>query len=135
MIINNLLSIPIYEFQCDESLSEEIYNQVLVSSVFNKNINNKVADQDYFYNEKLFDWFDQCIDQIREIYFQSGVSLPITSCWANKSSKLEKHHTHKHGNSIISGIFYLTSHEKAETMFYYKNPFLRNHVRLYGKLH
>lgn len=123
MIINNLLSVPYYEFQCEEILTEEIYNQVLSSSVFVKNTTNRIADRDYFYNDKLFDWFDQCVDQVCKIYFQPGVSLPITSCWANKSSKLEKHHTHQHSNSVISGIFYLTTHNKAETVFYYKNPF------------
>jgi uncharacterized protein (TIGR02466 family) len=95
----------------------------VLSCDFIKNIVNKIADREHFYNEKLFDWFDQCIDQVCKIYFQNEISLPITSCWVNKSSKLEKHHTHQHSNAVISGIFYLTTHEKAETIFYYKNPF------------
>jgi uncharacterized protein (TIGR02466 family) len=122
MIINNLLSIPVYEFWCEESLTEEIYNQS-ISSVFFKNISNKISDRDHFYNKKLFDWFDQCTDQVCKIYFKDSISLPITSCWVNKSSKLENHHTHQHPNSVISGIFYLTTHDKAETVFFYKNPF------------
>jgi uncharacterized protein (TIGR02466 family) len=122
MIINHLLSVPFYEFRCDESLTDKIYNQAL-SSVFVKNIDNEIADRDHFYNKNLFDWFDQCIDQVCKIYFNDAISLPIVACWVNKSSKLEKHHTHLHSNSVISGIFYLTTHDKAETMFYYKNPF------------
>jgi uncharacterized protein (TIGR02466 family) len=122
MNIVNLLSIPIYEFYCDELLTEEIYNHA-VSSVFVKNTDNKIADRDRFYHEKLFEWFDQCVDQVSKIYYKDEISLPIVSCWVNKSSKLEKHHIHLHSNAVISGIFYLTTHEKAETMFYYKNPF------------
>lgn len=123
MQVNNLLSIPIYEFQCNDQLTEEIYNQAVLSK-FTDNMSNKISDREHYYNAKLFDWFDQCIDQVSKIYFLNEISLPIISCWINKSSKLEKHHTHHHPNSILSGIFYLTTHDKAETVFYYKNPYV-----------
>jgi uncharacterized protein (TIGR02466 family) len=122
MKINNLLSIPIYEFQCDEKLTEEIYNQSVLSK-FTDNISNKISDREHCYNAKLFEWFDQCIDQVSKLYFVDEISLPIITCWVNKSSKLEKHHVHNHPNSVLSGIFYLTTHDKAETVFYYKNPY------------
>jgi len=122
MKINNILSIPIYEFQCDENLTEEIYNQSILAK-FTDNISNKISDREHYYNSKLFEWFDQCIDQVSKIYFLDEISLPIVTCWINKSSKLEKHHVHHHPNSILSGIFYLTTHTKAETLFYYKNPY------------
>jgi uncharacterized protein (TIGR02466 family) len=122
MEVNNLLSIPIYEFQCDEKLSEEIYNQAVVSK-FTSNKTNKISDREHYYNANLFEWFDKCIDQVSKIYFLNEISLPIISCWINKTSKLEKHHSHQHPNSILSGIFYLTTHSKAETVFYYKNPY------------
>jgi uncharacterized protein (TIGR02466 family) len=122
MIVNNLLPIPIYEFQCDDQLTEEIYNQSILSK-FTDNMSNKISDSAHFYNARLFDWFDQCIDQVKQIYFIDEISLPIITCWVNKSSKLERHHTHHHPNSILSGIFYLTTHDKAETVFYYKNPY------------
>jgi len=123
MVINNLLSIPIYEFQCgDEVLIEDIISQVS-SLNFTKNKFNFLAAQDYYYNEKLFDWFDQCIGQVSELYFKDSLSLPITTCWVTKSSRTERHHIHHHPNSILSGIFYLTTHNKAETIFYYKNPY------------
>ena len=123
VIINNLLSIPIYEFQCqDELLIAKIIDQVLASN-FTKSQLNFLAAQDYYFDEKLFDWFDQCIAQVNKLYFKDGLSLPITTCWINKSSRTERHHIHTHQNSILSGILYLTSHKKAETVFYYKNPY------------
>jgi len=121
MIINNLLSVPIYEFQCNDQLTEEIYNQAILSK-FTDNFLNKISDT-HFYDSKLFEWFDQCIDQVCKIYFLNEISLPIVTCWVNKSSKLEKHHTHHHPNSVLSGIFYLTTHVKSETVFYYNNPY------------
>lgn len=124
MIINNLLSIPIYEFRCNEQLTEEIFNQAITSK-FTDNLSNKILEHDHFYHDELFDWFDQCIEQIKKIYFLDEISLPIVSSWINKSSKLERHHTHRHFSSIISGIFYLTSHDKAETVFYYENPYFK----------
>lgn len=124
MNINNLLSIPIYEFQCaDEILVEEVVKQA-TSRNFIKSSSNNISVNDHFYNSKLFDWFDQCIAQVGDMYYKDSVSLPIISCWVTKTSKLERHHTHSHPNSILSGIFYLTSHDKAETVFYYKNPYV-----------
>ena len=123
MIVNNLLPIPIYEFQLEnENLIEETYDQA-ISLDFSDNMLNKISDHSFFYHESMFEWFDQCIDQVKKIYFIDEVSLPIISSWVNKSSKLERHHIHRHPNSILSGIFYLTTHEKAETVFYYENPY------------
>jgi len=125
MIINNLLSVPIYEFQLEnEKLIEEIYNQA-VETEFIKNSSNMISDHKFFYHERLFDWFDQCIEQVKKIYFIDEISLPIVSSWFNKSSKLERHHIHRHPNSVLSGIFYLTSHDKSETIFYYDTPYFQ----------
>jgi hypothetical protein len=121
MKINNLLSIPIYEFQCDDQLTEDILNQAKTVAYY-ANAQNQISAT-HFYHDKLFAWFDQCIKQVSDIYFLDEVSLPIISCWINKSSPLERHHIHHHTNSVLSGVFYLTDHRKSETVFYYENPY------------
>jgi uncharacterized protein (TIGR02466 family) len=120
MIINNLLSVPIYEFQCDESLINEI-SLLAIEDIYRKNQNNTIT-HDNFYHEKLFDWLDECTEKVKKIYFLDSIKLEITNCWFNKSKKLEYHHYHRHPNSIVSGILYLTTHDSGETVFYHTNP-------------
>jgi hypothetical protein len=122
MKINNLISIPIYEFQCDISLTDEVCDEI-ENYDFTKNTKNSWAFTDMFYHEKLFEWFDQCLDQLSKKYFLDDVSLPIVSCWINRTKRNEYHHSHWHTNSIIAGVFYLTTHDSGKTVFYYEDPF------------
>lgn len=122
MKINNLISIPIYEFQCDDALTDDVYNEI-DNCKFEKNTKNYWAFGEMFYHEKLFEWFDQCLDQVSKKYFLDSISLPIVSSWVNRNKKNEYHHFHWHTNSIVVGIFYLTTHDSGETVFYYEDPF------------
>jgi uncharacterized protein (TIGR02466 family) len=120
MIINKLLSVPIYEFQCDESIIDKIYN-LAINEEFDSNTYNTISKKN-FYNEELYDWLDDCLEEVRKIYYVDSIKFKITNCWINKSNKLQYHHVHSHPNSIVSGILYLTTHNSGETVFYYDNP-------------
>jgi len=120
MIINNLLPVPFYEFQCNENLIDKIYNQAEKED-FHLNTNNKITKNN-FYHEELFKWLDECFEQVRKIYYIDSITLKIVNCWVNKSKKLEYHHVHNHPNTIVSGILYLTTHSSGETVFYHPNP-------------
>jgi len=121
MIINNLLPVPLYEFDYDLTLTDQVLDQAK-NQEFTNNTNNKISDKKNFYNQELFAWFRSCLNEVRGLYYIDTLSLEIISCWVNRSSKYEYHHPHFHPNSIVSGIFYLTDHEKGETVFYHENP-------------
>jgi uncharacterized protein (TIGR02466 family) len=120
MIINNVLSVPFYEFQCDEDLIDKIFSKA-VDETFLTNLKNSITKEN-FYQESLYDWLDSCVEEVRKIYYTDTIKLKITNCWFNKSKKMELHHVHNHPSSIISGILYLTTHNSGETVFYQQNP-------------
>lgn len=116
-----LFNLNIAKFTCDDTLTDDVLRQV-EKLEWRANKSNLVSQNDLFFHRELFDWFDLCLSQVhKEIGLPHDVKLPITSCWANKSNKLNAHHGHNHSNSIVSGIFYLSSHTSGATIFNYTN--------------
>jgi len=110
-----------YRFVCSDELTEKVLEKVKTLK-YKKNSLNQITCDDLLYDEELFDWFDSCLNKVKnQIGLPSNITIPITSCWANKSKKLMAHHKHNHPNSFISGIFYLTDHGCAPTIFYEQN--------------
>ena len=94
-----------------------------------KNFTNYSTATHQFFDTNMFSWFNSCIDIAKtDLGFPADVNLPITICWANKSTKLQNHHTHSHNNSFMSGIFYLTDGGAGgKTIFYFDNPWFNKH--------
>jgi hypothetical protein len=118
----NIFSINFYQFSCIDTLTNRILNKVKSLDW----IHNNVSSDDLFFDDELFLWFEECLDKVRkELGLSSDIKLPIISCRANKTSKLQAHHIRSCNNSFISGIFYLTDHDSSHTQFYYKNYWLQ----------
>lgn len=118
-------SLNFYEFSCDDKLTDRILS-IVEKNNWKTNVSNNVSNDDLFFDTELFDWFDSCLETVKDdLGFSQDISLPITSCWANKTNKLQAHHYHHHSNSFISGIFYLTSHSSSETVFSLPNFYLK----------
>jgi hypothetical protein len=121
-----VFNINFYKFTCDDSLTDQVLD-ILKEISWKRNASNLISTDDLFFHRDLFDWFDQCIlSTKKKIGIPDSVNLPITSCWANKTGKLSGHHKHIHSNSVISGIFYLTSHVSGETGFASPNYWLKD---------
>lgn len=119
--MENLEVCPIllYKFEAEENLVQEVLCEVQKIS-YDENKYNLIST-DLYFNSELLLWFDKCIDQVRSKQYPSVEKLVVTSCWVNKTVKLHQHHEHIHPNSLISGIFYLTSHDSGETIFLNKD--------------
>jgi hypothetical protein len=61
-------------------------------------------------------WVKDCLQQVGEAEEFGDYEYAITQSWGNWSNTGDWHHRHRHGNSILSGILYLTD-SKAETWF------------------
>lgn len=111
----------IYKFNADQVLTEKIYNQVKQLNF--KPVSTNHQTEDLYYDEELFNWFSICIRQVAtKLFLPKEIDLPIVACWANKTKKLETHHSHNHSNSFMSGIFYLTDHTNSgQTVFMMPN--------------
>lgn len=105
----------IYSFTASQELIDEVLLQVKKVE-YKKNTRN-LTSKEMFYNENLLTWFDKCVEELRSKIYINIEKLVITSCWANKTTKTQQHHTHTHPNSLISGVFYLTDHKSGNTNF------------------
>ena len=86
-----------------------------------ENATNKIIyANDNFYDEDLFLWFNECIDDLCDEQYIPDIRLVITECWVTHTQKFQKHHLHSHPNSIVSGIFYLDN-VRGTTDFYLPN--------------
>ena len=82
-----------------------------------KNDHNSISiDKNLFLNNPMFkDLRDHCslwvkfyADEIMKIDSKQA-QIYLTQSWANSTAKSEKHHSHHHPNSIISGVYYFNN--------------------------
>ena len=52
---------------------------------------------------------------------KNNLRLEITQSWLNLNRPGDYHHTHTHPNSWVSGVFYLETHGKNDTIKFEKN--------------
>lgn len=119
----NAINIPFYSFQADNSLVEEIKQVVekLNYEAENDLTNGYVSPK--FYNEKIFNFFNASINQVKNIYYKNDIEFPIVDCWVNKYTTMNKLNKHNHRNSVICGLYYVTSHDDyAQTVFNARSP-------------
>jgi uncharacterized protein (TIGR02466 family) len=117
-------TIPLYEFTADEQLTNKTL-ELAQNQTYSPNSNNKTSAKEPVKSKELITWFNSCLNEIKnDLYKDTLFDIKVTDAWFNKSSYSEKHHLHSHPNSVLSGVFYLTTHEKkAKTKFYLPNPF------------
>lgn len=119
MNIINILPLSLLEFQTNEDLVLDTLNKVK-NLKWGKNIANKISEESLNSKEEfkeLHEWFAKCLEEARLHFKFPFEKIILTQSWANQTFKSEQHHLHTHANSLISGIFYLTSHESGETFF------------------
>ena len=61
---------------------------------------------------KIRIFIEKSLEIYRREVFHYSDELVITQSWVNKSGKNQKHHSHIHPNSIVSGVFYFQMDEK-----------------------
>ena len=112
----------IYEFRISDTLLNTTLKSVKKLDYL-KNHNNLRSHNGFLFKENEFlDLKNFCLEKISSVYqkyYDSG-KIQITQSWANKSDKGQWHHPHRHPNSLISMILYLTDSD-ACTWFSVKN--------------
>ena len=101
----------VFKFECnDEKLISDIIsnlkNEEWVTNSNNYITKNNRLEKNEQY-KKLYEWFDNCLSEVKDELKLECDKLKITQSWANKSLVTNWHHPHVHSNSLISGIFYL----------------------------
>jgi uncharacterized protein (TIGR02466 family) len=125
----NIISIPFFEFTADEQLTDDVLEDVKKLDFDNPSGRDQPMSygDEFYYHSKLFDFFDKCLLEVKNnLQILPTLDLPIITCWANKASKGQFLHYHQHPNSVVSGIFYLTTHESGNTVFVSPDPWYKN---------
>ena len=74
-----------------------------------------VLEQDLFSNLKNF-----CMNALHDFYetiLGETIKLRITQSWLTESSETQWHHSHWHPNSVLSGVFYISTSENDSITF------------------
>lgn len=116
----NGISIPFYKFNADNELNNKVYSDV-IKLTYNPEPDVGAIYNNY-YNEDLFNWFNDCIAKVSKELYTDSLSFPIVDCWVNKYTALSRLKKHYHSNSIICGVYYVTGHQDGQTMFQHPNP-------------
>lgn len=108
MNLINILNFPFFEFTSSDLLADSIYSKMLEINFRNENVYNKIhSHTENFYDATLYTWFDKCLEEVhKQLLFKKTIKIEITSCWANKTSRMQSHHKHTHPNSLFSGVYY-----------------------------
>ena len=123
--INNIFPTPVYIAKRDsDSISEEEKAEVekIIQQGELKNLGNSSSANNYIFDSNLKNIKQFCKQQLK-IYVEEVINpkeeldFYITQSWLNIVKPGEFHHNHAHNNSIISGVFYISTVEDDKIVF------------------
>ena len=128
---------PIYSITRDSELNSEEKKEIndIVEEGMKRNTSNSYTKNSYIFNTKLKNLKEFCEKQIK-IYVENFISSKdtidfyITQSWLNKTEPGESHHRHSHSNSIISGVFYVSTLENDWIDFHDPNQKIRDRIHI-----
>lgn len=142
-----LTNIFLYEFFIDEKLVDDSLAQFLAiektkfvpanskeqsnldaNAIYPLDNDNKILP---IYHSELFSQIQNCLDEVAKIHFTADQKLVICDSWITKAFMGQRGTWHTHQLSFISGLLYMTDHNKSETLFYLNDPFYDNHSKMF----
>ena len=131
--LNGIFPCPVYIVKRDLELSPKEDKDIedIIEEGLNKSTANACSVNTYIFSNKLKEIKQFCEQQIK-IYVKEVISTKedldfyITQSWLNITKPGENHHAHSHPNSIISGVFYISTEEDDSITFYDPNYIIKN---------
>ena len=122
--IHGIFPFPVYIVKRDSNLSSKEEKEIrkIVKEGMYKNSGNASSTNSYIFNGKLKKLKQFCEEQLK-IYVEQAIvpkeelDFYITQSWLNITKPGEYHHDHSHQNSIISGVFYISTEEDDKITF------------------
>ena len=133
--IHGIFPTPVYVIKRDSNLThkEETEIRKIVKEGMNKSFGNSYSNNSYIFNGKLKNIKQFCEQQLK-IYVKEVINpkeeldFYITQSWLNITKPGEFHHEHSHQNSIISGVFYISTEEDDKITFSDVNAKLKEFI-------
>ena len=139
--IHGVFPTPVYIVKRDTNLSpkeaKEI-RKIIDKEGMYKNYGNSTSNNNYIFNGKLKNIKQFCEEQLK-IYVEQVISpkeeldFYITQSWLNVTKPGEYHHKHYHSNSLISGVFYISTIEDDKITFTDPNVKVRELIKFEPK--
>ena len=117
--IHGIFPTPVFVVKRDTNLSpkeEKEVRKIIEKEGMYKETGNSQSNNSYIFNGKLKNIKQFCEEQLN-IYVKEVINpkeeldFYITQSWLNITKPGEYHHQHSHQNSIISGVFYISTEE------------------------
>jgi uncharacterized protein (TIGR02466 family) len=122
--IHGVFPCPVYIVKRDTNLSpkEEKEIRKIIKEGMKSNAGNTRSYNSNIFNGKLKNIKRFCEQHIKTYVEQSinpkeELDFYITQSWLNITKPGEYHHLHSHANSIISGVFYISTEEDDKITF------------------
>lgn len=112
---------PLMVYSIDQILTEEIFYVNRLPRIANSG--NMTSKDNYLFRrpelKRIADFAQECLtDFVQDIYCPTkDVSIYTTQAWANYSTRGQNHHAHKHPNSFLSGVFYISVKPEDKIVF------------------
>lgn len=117
-----ILKIPFYKFKVHDSIKDDVYEKVTRLNFKQETMKTNGFVFNNFFHEGLFNFFENSIKEVQKLYYNDNLEFPIVDCWVNKFSTMNNLSRHAHSNSVISGVYYVTGHDDANTVFEMQDP-------------
>ena len=136
--IHSIFPIPVYVATSDSDLiSKEEIEKIIQKGMY-KNDGNSYTKNTYVFNENLKEIKEFCEHHIKTyvkevINHKEELDIYITQSWINVNKPGEFHHNHFHTNSIISGVFYVSTEEDDRIIFEHPNIRLKQLIKFEPK--
>ena len=123
-IIHPVFPTPVYIVKRDLELSPKDDKDIedIIKGGLRPNSGNASSVNSYIFNSKLKEIKQFCEQQLK-IYVEKVINpkedldFYITQSWLNITKPGGSHHVHFHQNSIISGVFYISTEEDDKITF------------------
>jgi uncharacterized protein (TIGR02466 family) len=123
-VINGIFPSPVYSVKRDVDISPKEEKEVkeIIEEGLEPNVGNFMTTNTYVFNDRLHNIKQFCETQLRGyvkaiINPEKDIEVYITQSWLNVTKPDGFHHEHRHSNSLLSGVFYISTEEGDNTTF------------------
>lgn len=131
----NILGFPIYRFYYPKEKQNQIKDEILkldwIENPQNMmwigcNTGENLHDLPQF--KDLFDWFHECLNDVKHDLNLTCDNLKVVSSWANLNRKEQSFHNHIHPNAFMSSNYYVSGGKETHTVWHMENPYFQNNL-------
>ena len=130
MIVRPIFPEPVYFSNLDRALTKtELKTIAQYKEKTTNNQGNMRTKDSYVLEHKTFknlkkDLNKKIIDYFNKIICCSNSTIPyITQSWINYTKENQFHHRHAHGNSYVSGVFYINADKEVDKIDFFRSGF------------